>query len=91
MLSGDEQVWRRTRHVIFEDLTLERDAGLVRRLIAVYAGEKAGLSEGGDRIVEPRDIDRSDRASAGHGDPTSRGYPTLCRGPRQRGPDQSFE
>jgi len=24
------------------------------------------------------------------GDPTSRGCPTLCRGPRQRGPDQSL-
>uniref|UniRef100_A0A9E7ZQ58 ATP-binding protein n=1 Tax=Bosea sp. NBC_00436 TaxID=2969620 RepID=A0A9E7ZQ58_9HYPH len=46
MLSGDEQVWRRTRHVVFEDLTLERDAGLVRRLIAVYAVEKAGLEVG---------------------------------------------
>jgi hypothetical protein len=46
MLSRDEQVWRRTRHVIFEDLTLERDAGLARRLISVYGAEKASLAVG---------------------------------------------
>jgi len=46
VLSGDEQVWRRTRHVVFEDLTLERDAGLMRRLVAVFAVEKAGLEIG---------------------------------------------
>ncbi|WP_046866788.1 ATP-binding protein [Microvirga massiliensis] len=44
MLCGDEQVWRRARHVVFEDLTLERDAALVRRVIAFYGSEKAGLS-----------------------------------------------
>jgi len=44
MLSDDEQVWRRTRHVVFEDLTLERDADLVRRLISVYGAEKGGLA-----------------------------------------------
>lgn len=47
MLSRDEQVWRRTRHVVFEDLTLERDAGLARRLISVYGAEKASLAVGG--------------------------------------------
>lgn len=44
MLSGDEQVWRRTRHVVFEDLTLERDAPLVRHLVKLYGAEKAALS-----------------------------------------------
>lgn len=46
MLSSDEQVWRRNRNVVFEDLTLERDAGLVRRLITVYGMEKGGLDIG---------------------------------------------
>lgn len=44
MLSGDEQIWRRSRHVTFEDLTLERDVSLVRRLVAFYGAEKASLS-----------------------------------------------
>lgn len=43
----DEQVWRRSRHVVFGDLTLERDAGLVRRLIASYGKDKAILSVDG--------------------------------------------
>lgn len=43
MLSGDEQVWRRTRHVTFDDLSLERDGPLVRRLVAFYGAEKAAL------------------------------------------------
>ncbi|MBL0405302.1 ATP-binding protein [Microvirga aerilata] len=42
--ADDEQVWRRTRHVVFNDLTLERDAALVRRLISSYGQEKASLS-----------------------------------------------
>jgi hypothetical protein len=46
MLSSDEQVWRRARHVVFEDLTLERDAELVRRLISFYGADKAALSIG---------------------------------------------
>lgn len=44
MLSGDGQIWRRTRHVTFEDLALERDAPLVRRVVSFYGSEKAALS-----------------------------------------------
>ncbi|QRM31345.1 ATP-binding protein [Microvirga sp. VF16] len=42
--ADDEQVWRRSRHVVFEDLTLEKDATLIRRLITSYGQEKAKLA-----------------------------------------------
>ncbi|MXQ12353.1 ATP-binding protein [Microvirga makkahensis] len=42
--ADDEQVWRRSRHVVLNDLTLEADAELVRRLITDYGKEKAKLS-----------------------------------------------
>lgn len=45
--ADDEQVWRRTRHVVFNDLTLERDADLVRRLVTDYGRGKANLSVDG--------------------------------------------
>lgn len=38
------QVWRRSRYVNLEDLTVGRDAELVRRMIAFYCGEKAKVS-----------------------------------------------
>jgi len=37
------------------------------------------------------DIDRSRRIGAGYGDPTSQGWPTQCRRPRQRGPDTDIQ
>ncbi|MGO4389077.1 ATP-binding protein [Microvirga sp. 2YAF29] len=42
--ADDEQVWRRSRHVTFDDLILEEDASLVCRLITSYAQDKAHLS-----------------------------------------------
>lgn len=44
MLSGDQQIWRRTRHILFDDLTLTKDAKLVRKVIKYYAHETAGLT-----------------------------------------------
>jgi hypothetical protein len=41
---GDQQVWRRTRFVVFEDLDLAKDTPLVRHLLRTFAGEKAALS-----------------------------------------------
>jgi len=38
------QVWRRSRYVIFEDLSLDRDAARVRHVITFYCAEKAKLS-----------------------------------------------
>ena len=44
-----------------------------------------------DLIASPRDIDRSKRASALDTVIRHREVaPTLCQGPRQRGPDQSL-
>jgi len=40
------------------------------------------------QITRPSEIDRFSASTPIHGDPTSRGCPTLCGGPRQRGPDQ---
>lgn len=41
---GDQQVWRRTRFVVFEDLDLAKDAPLIRHLLRSFGGEKAALS-----------------------------------------------
>lgn len=41
--ADDEQVWRRSRHITFDDLTLGRDVPLVHHLITSYA-KKATLS-----------------------------------------------
>lgn len=47
MLSGDRQVLRRTRHVLLEDLRLERDVAVVRKVIDFFGREKAGLAIAG--------------------------------------------
>ncbi len=41
---GDQQVWRRTRFVVFEDLDLAKDAPLIRHLLGSFGSEKAALS-----------------------------------------------
>ncbi len=41
---GDQQVWRRTRFVVFEDLDLAKDAPLIRHLLRSFGGERAALS-----------------------------------------------
>lgn len=41
---GTEQVWRRIRYVVFEDLKLEKDAHLIRQLIKSFGAERAALS-----------------------------------------------
>mgnify|MGYP001045739643 CR=1 FL=1 len=40
---GDTQVWRRSKHVVFGELTLQRDAPIVRSVIKFYGGKKAQL------------------------------------------------
>lgn len=44
LFAGDEQVWRRSRQIFFENLTLEKDTALVRHLITSYGKDKASLS-----------------------------------------------
>jgi hypothetical protein len=44
IVEGDTQIRRRCRFVRFEDIGLERDVKLVRRVISYYGNEKADLS-----------------------------------------------